>query len=203
MTLTCIHVRADAPTAALIDRLRAGDPHARDALIAHTGERLRRLARRMLRGYPHVGRWEQTDDVLQGALLRLCRAVEAAPPESARHFYNLATLQIRRELLDLADRYQGPHGAGANHHTDPTGGAVAGRAAACDGPETVAEWAEFHRHVERLPAEEREVFDLVWYEGLTQEDAAAVLGVSLRTLKRRWQAARLALGRAFGGEPPG
>jgi RNA polymerase sigma factor (sigma-70 family) len=191
------------PTAFLIARLRAGDPDASNTLIGHTGEHLRRLARRMLRGYPNVARWEQTDDVLQNALLRLHRAITSSPPESARHYYNLAAVQIRRELLDLADRYQGPHGVGANHHTDPTGGAVARRAATADGPETVAEWAEFHRHVGRLPEAEREVFDLVWYQRLTQEDAAAVLGVSLRTLKRRWQAARLSIDRVFGGEPPG
>src|SRR5581483_10527238 len=149
-----------APTAALIHRLRAGGPDARNALLVHTGERLRQLARRMLKGYPQVGRWEQTDDVLQNALIRLCRAVEVSPPESARHFYNLAALQLRRELLDLADRYQGPQGVGANHHTDPTGGVAAGQPESSDGPETVAEWAEFHRHVGQLPDEEREVFGL-------------------------------------------
>lgn len=34
---------------------------------------------------------------------------------------------------------------------------------------------------------------LLWYEGLSQPEAAAALGVSLATVKRRWQAARLAL----------
>jgi RNA polymerase sigma-70 factor (ECF subfamily) len=157
----------------------------------------------MLRSYPQVGRWEQTDDVLQNALIRLCRALEDITPESTRHFYNLAALQIRRELLDLADRHQGPHGMGANHHTDPTGGAVAGQPDVDEGPETVAEWAEFHRLIEQLPDEEREVFALLWYQGLTQEAAAELLGISLRTLKRRWQAARLTLARLCSGEVPG
>jgi RNA polymerase sigma-70 factor (ECF subfamily) len=190
-------------TAALIERLPDGGAVARSALISRTCERLRALASRMLRRYPVVGRWEQTDDVLQNALVRLCRALENAPPESARHFYHLAELQLRRELLDLADRYRGPNGIGANHHTDPTGGAVARRPDPADGPQTIAEWAEFHRLIAHLSAEEREVFGLLWYQQLTQEEAAEVLGVSVRTVKRLWQATRLALARLCGDEAPG
>jgi RNA polymerase sigma-70 factor (ECF subfamily) len=40
---------------------------------------------------------------------------------------------------------------------------------------------------------------LLFYEGLTQEEAATVLGVSLRTLKRRWQSARCRLHDALNG----
>lgn len=47
-----------------------------------------------------------------------------------------------------------------------------------------------------------EVFSLLWYEGLSQEEAAALLGVSLRTVKRRWQSARLKIAEAMGDEPP-
>jgi len=37
------------------------------------------------------------------------------------------------------------------------------------------------------------VVNLLWYEGLTQEEAGQVLGISLRTVKRRWHAARTRL----------
>ena len=119
--------------------------------------------------------------------------LEAAPPEDARHFYHLAELQIRRELLDLANRYRGPHGIGANHHTDPAGEKLAGATDRRGEPSSAAQWREFHRTVESLPDEEREVFGLLWYNGLTQDQAAEVLGVSVRTVKRRWQRARLSL----------
>lgn len=56
--------------------------------------------------------------------------------------------------------------------------------------------------VDKLPDEEREVFGLLWYEGLTQPEAASVLNVSLKTVKRRWQSARLLLHRAMRGQPP-
>ncbi len=70
-------------------------------------------------------------------------------------------------------------------------------------PGRLAEWTGFHAQVEALPEEEREVFDLLFYQGLPQAEAAAVLGVSERTIKRRWQAARLALHEALGGRLPG
>jgi RNA polymerase sigma-70 factor (ECF subfamily) len=36
-----------------------------------------------------------------------------------------------------------------------------------------------------LPGDEREVFDLVWIDGMTQAEAGQVLGVSAVTVKRR------------------
>jgi RNA polymerase sigma factor (sigma-70 family) len=47
--------------------------------------------------------------------------------------------------------------------------------------------------VEQLPEDEREIISLLFYEALTQEDAAQLLGVNIRTVKRRWQSARLKL----------
>ncbi len=194
-------------TTRLLDLLRHGDCQARDRLIGHACERLRRLTRHMLRGFPGVHRWEQTDDVLQNALIRLCRALATGTPESSRHFYHLAALQIRRELLDLAQHHLGRQGHGAKHHTDrhPEANGEGPLAAQPDRggePSSVEEWSDFHRAVESLPDEEREVIGLLWYEGLTQEAAKTVLGVSLRTIRRRWQSARVKLVEALDGEMP-
>ena len=193
----------------LIDLTRTGDPAARRALAGQACDRLRTLTRTMLRtDFARVRRWEETDDVYQNAVLRLHRALVEVTPESASHFYRLAALQIRRELLSLVEHYYGPQGTGANHHTDgpPAEGhcdALTAAPAACDGPETVAEWTDFHAAVGQLPEVEREVFDLVWYQGLSQDQVAAVLTVSVKTVKRRWQGAKLRLHQRLGGERPG
>jgi RNA polymerase sigma-70 factor (ECF subfamily) len=188
-------------TTVLLARFRNGDPHVRDRLLRHARQRLFCHTRQMLRDFPGVRRWEQTDDVLQNSLIRLDRALSAVTPESARHFWNLAALQITRELRDLADHYQGPHGHGANYHTD--GGRDAQRAGGGEGePASVAEWTTFHETIQSMPEEEREVFGLIWYGGLSQKDAASVLNTSLRTVKRRWLSARLRLARALYGERP-
>src|SRR5262245_13393088 len=83
-------------------RVQQGEPEAWAGLASHALERLRRLARRMLRQHPAVRRWEQTDDVLQNALLRLQRALQNVRPTTAREFFGLAAVQIRYALLDLA-----------------------------------------------------------------------------------------------------
>jgi RNA polymerase sigma-70 factor (ECF subfamily) len=190
-----------------LDKMRAGDAAARDELLRRAGGRLERLTRKMLRDFPGVKRWEQTDDVLQNALVRLLRALKEIEPASVREFLALTALQIRRELVDLARHYGGPLGPGAHHATraglenperpleekpDP-----APEAGVLDG------WHEFHSQVDRLPAPEREVVDLLFYQGLPQAEAAALLKVTVRTVQRRWQAALLELHGNLKGQWPG
>jgi RNA polymerase sigma-70 factor (ECF subfamily) len=164
----------------------------------------------MLRSFARVKRWEQTDDVLQNALLRLWGALRNVTPKSARDFYGLAAMQIRRELIDLARQYYGPTGLGANQASNVAGEDSAGATpAACDRADTTLEpsrlaiWSEFHLRVEGLPDEEREVFDLLWYQELTHVEAARLLGISEATVKRRWVAARRRLHQILKGELPG
>jgi RNA polymerase sigma-70 factor (ECF subfamily) len=191
-----------------LDRLRAGDAEARAELLQCAADRLVRLARKMLRGFPGVRRWEETDDVLQNAILRLNRALQSTAPDSARSFFNLAAVQIRRELIDLARHYEGPMGMGAHHEPRvPADGSRATMPTAALAPDTndparLSDWTEFHRQVEHLPDEEREVFDLLWYQGLTQGEAAEVVGVSEKTINRRWMAARVRLATILAGQLP-
>jgi RNA polymerase sigma-70 factor (ECF subfamily) len=185
-----------------IVRLQGGDAAARDALIGAAGERLRHLARRMLQSYPRVRRWEDTDDVLQNAMLRLYRTLKDVAPQTVSDFLRLGALNIRRELLDLTKHYYGPQGHGAHHASvDPNAPPdPAGQPSLDPGRLTI--WSEFHRLVEGLPDEEQAVFDLLWYQGLSQAEAAEVLGVTERTVKRRWQSARVKLHDALQGEAP-
>ena len=159
--------------------------------------------------FAHVGRWEETGDVLQRAMLRLYRSLEDVTLESGRHFYNLAATQIRRELIELARHYYGPQGQGTKHETDQPSDEPGGRKIpkherpdSSAEPSSLAEWTEFHRRIEELPPEEREVVELLWYQGLTQAEAAEVLNVTDRTVRRRWLAAKTKLYEAFCGEPP-
>jgi RNA polymerase sigma-70 factor (ECF subfamily) len=166
----------------LLARLQAGDRAAWDELYARTGTRLEALARRMLHGFPGVRRFEETPDVLQNATLRLDRAPRAVRPGSVREFFALAGTQLRRELLDLNIHYR--------HAAVPVGGSNPdpGATVTDDGPtpEELEEWSEFHGQIEALPAEERAVVDLHYYQGLSKAEAAEVLGVSVRTMQRSW-----------------
>ena len=66
-----------SPTQHLLARYSRGDDSALPALIRHSSQRLESLARHMLRGYPVLRRWVETDDVLQSSLIRLMRALES------------------------------------------------------------------------------------------------------------------------------
>jgi RNA polymerase sigma-70 factor (ECF subfamily) len=183
-----------------LEGLRKGDAAALDALIRHVSDRLQRLTRQMLAGHPAVRRWAQTDDVVQGALVRLVRAVRNVHPASLRDFFALATQQVRWELLDLARHFHGPEGEGRNH---ASGTAFPEPADLSHEGSALAEWADLHRQIEALPGEQREVVDLLFYQGLSQQESADLLGVTVRTVQRRWHAALLVLHQTWKGQWPG
>ena len=184
----------------LFIRMNAGDQGARDELLKRACGRLERLAHRMTQDFPRVRRWEDTDDVLQNALVRLLRTLATVKVDSARDFFRLAALQIRRELLDLARSYYGPLGMGANQASAanlPQGQSTppppVDRSSSTLDPANLAAWTEFHRQVDSLPEPAREVFDLIWYQELSQAEAADILNVATITVKRRWLSARIHL----------
>lgn len=192
-----------------IERLAEGDDQACSDLINHTAERVAALTRRMFKDFARLGRWEQTEDICQNASMRLWNALKTTRPTTPVEFHRLAALQIRRELIDQVRRHFGPEGIGANHASNaPADSSGSTPVEAYEAPQStydpvkLSSWAEFHEKVDLLPDDERSAFDLIWYQGLTQAEAAEVLGISERTLKRRWLAARLSLGHALGGSPP-
>jgi RNA polymerase sigma factor (sigma-70 family) len=176
-------------------RLQQGESQAINDLLHHAGERLTHLTRKMLAGFAQVRRHEQTGDVLQNALLRLTRALQEAVPQDARHFFRLAALQIRRELIDLARRYSGKGMRSIDADRDDASAFAPDLSPVeqTNDPRRIAEWTEFHKHIAELPEKEREVVDLLLYNGLSQQEAAEVMQVDVRSIKRYWQKARLTL----------
>ena len=180
---------------ALIERLPDGDPAVREQLIRCSMGRLMRLAHKLLKAYPGVRRWEDTDDLFQNAMMRLNRSLSKITPTDVRQYVGLASLEMRRELIDLSRRYAGRQGWGANHASKPDHEPVDPSA---QDPARIAEWTEFHGVVDKLDPSHREVFDLLYYQGLSLAEAAALLEISERTIKRRWREAKLALNTLLG-----
>jgi RNA polymerase sigma factor (sigma-70 family) len=177
-----------------------GDRDACEAVIERSMDRLMFLARRMLGAYPHLRRWETSDDILQESAIRLCRSLRELKPRSVGQLFGLATVETRRALIDLARHHFGPMGEAAHHDSDviPRSGgrqrfeliAAADRSSE---PQSIAEWTAFHEAVDALPHQEREVFDFIWYGGATYGEVAEILEISRRTVIRRMNRARLKL----------
>jgi RNA polymerase sigma factor (sigma-70 family) len=188
----------DAVLARCLERLAAGDASARDEILELCNERIRELSSRLLGRFSRVRRWDNTDDVAQNAALRLYRALGATVPESPRGLMGLMATQIERELIDLARKHAGPMSYAANHGTNVREGTSGGKFLvdeAADERDTddeipLGRWESFHKAVENLPEAHREVFRLVWYLGADRETTANTLGLSVRTVGRRWLEAR-------------
>ena len=198
---------SDTRLDACLQRLTAGDLSARGPILELCAARIRVLASRMLGRFPRVRRWDETDDVFQNAALRLHRALADVRPRYPRDVMLLAAAQVRRELLDLARRYAGPHSHAAHHATNVFPGgrdpdAPSFHTDRSSSPEDdLDRWSEFHEAIAGLPAEHHEMFHLVWYLGLDQVTIARLLDCSPRTVKTRWREAREAVRAALDARP--
>jgi RNA polymerase sigma-70 factor (ECF subfamily) len=185
-----------------VQQWRDGSREAAEVLVRAVGKRMERMSQRMLRRHPLIRTCADTADILQGSMLRLLSTLRRIQPESTRHFYNLATVQVRRELLDLARRVRRPENASIAI------GDCAGDVIGPGSPEAPVDdddldlWCRFHEAVEQLSEPEREVMGLAFYNGWTQPQIAELLEVDVRTVRRRWQAACLRLQEMVGDRLP-
>lgn len=197
---------------ALLERLAAGSADAasiRAELFNLAYARMHMLAARMIRGFPAVRRWSDTADVVQAAALRLHRALADVDLRDPRHLLRLAALQIRRELLDLARSYASPESFAAHHETNslPTAGGIVMQVDRAAGPaaepvERLESWTRLHDAVAALSDDDRELFDLVWFMGASQNDIASLTDSSPRTVRRRWNEIKRRLVAALDGDVP-
>jgi RNA polymerase sigma-70 factor (ECF subfamily) len=133
------------------------------------------------RSYPRLARPPlnlQTDELLGAVVERLLKALRAARPQSVRQFFALACQHMRWELNEMARRLDEQPGA-----VELREGLVPAPASSDSGLTPGSR--RMLDAIADLPEEEREAFDLVRIQGLTQAEAARVLGVSAATVNRR------------------
>jgi RNA polymerase sigma-70 factor (ECF subfamily) len=187
----------EEPTTAVIQRyldVLPGDPAAEPIireLLERAVGRLRLLCATLLyKSYPRLTRPPlnlETDELLGGVVAGLLTALRATRPPTVRRFFALAHQHMRWQLNDLARRLDQQRAAAAL--------AESGVAAPPDSTASglTPDGRRMLGAIEGLPEDEREVFDLVGIQGLTHAEAAAVVGVSVKTVQRRLNRARLLL----------
>jgi RNA polymerase sigma-70 factor (ECF subfamily) len=152
------------------------------ALLDRSVRRLHQLCASLLyRGYPRLTRPPlnlQADEMLGAVVERLLKALREARPASARQFFALACQHMRWELNDVARRLDEQPVAVELRDDSVPAPASSGSGLTPDGRRILAA-------IEGLPEGEREAFDLVRIQGMTQTEAAQVLGVSVMTVNRR------------------
>jgi RNA polymerase sigma-70 factor (ECF subfamily) len=179
---------SEDPTTAVVQRYldqMAGDTPAEQVvreLLDRAVRRLHQLCANLLyRSYPRLTRPPlnlQADEMLSAVVERLLKALRETRPPTVRQFFALACQHMRWELNDLARRLDGqPAAVELNEGLLPVPASSASGLTP-DGHRMLAA-------IEGLPQDEREAFDLVRIQGLTQTEAAGLLGVSVMTVKRR------------------
>jgi RNA polymerase sigma-70 factor (ECF subfamily) len=209
---------SDESTAVLqgqLERAVTGDVEARRRLLEITRDRLLRHARRFLHGrYARLEPFEQTDDVVQQLYVKILQnqdrfwvKADGEPVRTLAEFFGHTSAWMRDVLCDRLRKaygrddnrpaalplYGSPSDTGPRHEL---------ASSTLDG-EKLRRWTEFHEAVARLPDDLRAVFDLLWYQGMSQAEAAALLGIAVPTVKLRWMKARLRVQQALGGPPFG
>jgi RNA polymerase sigma-70 factor (ECF subfamily) len=166
-----------------LDELAGGSPAEPvvRALLDRAVRRLGQLCAALLhRSYPRLTRPPlnlQPDEMLSAVVERLLKALREARPANVRQFFALAGQHMRWELNDLARRLDEQPAAvelpEAVAATPSSGSGLSPDARLMLGA------------IDRLPEDERDAFDLVRIQGLSQAEAARVLGVSAMTVMRR------------------
>jgi RNA polymerase sigma-70 factor (ECF subfamily) len=118
------------------------------------------------------------DQMLGAVVERLLKAMRSVRPQTVRQFFALVNQHMRWELNDLArrlDKQPIAEELGDNMVPAPPSSSSM---LSPDGRRML-------EAIDQLPEEEREVFGLIRIQGLTQGEAADVLGVSAKTVQRR------------------
>src|SRR5262245_42282431 len=181
----------------------AGDTPAEPivrALLDRAVRRLHQLCATLLyKSYPRLTQPPlnlQVDEMLSAVVERLLKALREGRPGNVRQFFALACQHMRWELNDLARRLEEQPAAAELSDAQVPAPASSGSGLSPDGHRILAA-------IDRLPEDEREAFDLVRIQGMTQAEAARVLGVSVMTVKRRLGRGLQALAASLGDLGPG
>jgi len=184
------------------DELATMQGERRDSLdrdVTAVYDELRRIAHRHLRArrrgaVDHGGRQSSlsTTAVVHEAYLKLVDQARGNWKDRA-HFLAIASVAMRHVLIDRARARGASKRGGTRTRVTLDDDAVAVDQQA----EVVLEIDEALRHLSVIDVRLAQVVEYRFFGGLSEEEAAEVLGVTVRTIQRDWRKARMLLRRAL------
>jgi RNA polymerase sigma factor (TIGR02999 family) len=186
---------APGPVTALLARVNAGDQAAFDRLFPLVYGQLRMAADRALRAERREHTLQPTA-LVHEVYLKLIGSVPL-PSQDRAQFFGIAARAMRQILVDHARR-RSSHKRGGSVHIEPLSGTEAA-------PETLQaeELIALNDALDRLSGLSprlRTVVELRFFGGLDENEIAAALDVTTRTVQRDWARARAWLYREVYGE---
>lgn len=174
----------------LLEQWQEGQDKALEELLPLVYEEMRKLASSYLRR-ERQGHTLQATALVHEAFLRLTGSKEPFLIKDRSHFFTIAAKAMRRVLVDHA-----------RHHKAGRRIGVEAKVALDDAPELATSSHDdllmVHHTLERLAEinpRQAKLVELRYFGGLTNQEAAEVLQVSLATVERDWQVARVWLHR--------
>ena len=168
----------------ILHRISSGDRAAIDELTPLVYEQLRRIAQSQLSAEYDARRWDATE-LVHEAYIRL---IGVAPVNwiDRAHFFATAATAIRRVLVDNARRQKSQKRGGdarqAGLNIDGFGHEDLGF--------ELVELDESLTRLKSLNERQAKLVELRFFGGLTQNEAAELLGVSRRTVAGDWAMAK-------------
>jgi RNA polymerase sigma-70 factor, ECF subfamily len=172
-----------------------GDQAALEQLLPMVNAELRQLARRYMRRET-PGHTLQTSALVNEAYLRLIDQKNARWQNRAQ-FFGVAAQLMRRILIDHArsHHYQKRGGGAIRVSLDEAAAVTEARAAELLAVDVALE------KLTAMDARKGRIVELRFFGGLTEEETAEVIGVSIPTVQREWRAAKAWLHRMLTEDP--
>lgn len=188
----------DTQITVLLRRIRSGDRDAPNELMPLVYSELRRIAGRYLKSERHDHTLQPTA-LVNEVYLKMFGSSTPDVNDKA-HFLAIASQMMRRILVDYArTRAAEKRGGGDLQRVEVTGLQVAQDA-------DVIPLLELDRAINALAAENpvlAQAIEMRYFGGLTAEEAAAVTGRSVHSVRHDLRFAQAWLRRALSGEQPG
>jgi RNA polymerase sigma factor (TIGR02999 family) len=178
----------------ILSRIESGDPTASEQLLPLIYDELRLLAAHRI-AQEKPGQTLQATALVHEAYLRLVDGQQTQHWNGRGHFFGAAAEAMRRILVENWRRKNGPEAGGRHRRIDLADAAFQG---------SDIDLIDLSEALERLQQKDPRAAELVklrFFAGLTRNEAAEVLGVSVATVDNDWAYAKGWLKAELAGNP--